>query len=311
MAIVKVALLQMIASGDDQQANLSKGDAFCRQAKERGADIALFPEMWNIGYTLPDPATPADHSAWRGHAIGPQSDFVMHFRALARELDMAIALTYLETWAPAPRNAVSLIDRRGAIRLTYAKVHTCDFNREAALTPGEEFYACDLDTEHGPTRVGLMICFDREFPESARVLMLQGAEMILTPNACELETHRIAQFRTRAFENMVGMAMANYAAPQANGHSVAFDGIALDDHGSREMCLVEAGGEEGVWLAEFDLARLRAWRARGVWGNAYRKPRSYPLLAAPTVEPPFVRADSRRSACPTIRPLNPGGDATS
>ena len=63
-----------------------------------------------------------------------------------------------------------------------------------------------------------MICFDREFPESARILMLKGAEIILTPNACEMEDNRICQFKTRAYENMVGVVLANYAAPQQNGH---------------------------------------------------------------------------------------------
>jgi len=105
-----------------------------------------------------------------------------------------------------------------------------------------------------------------------------------------LEPNRIGQFRARAFENMVGVAMANYAAPQANGHSVAFDGIAFDAHGSRETCLVEAG----VYLAAFDMARLRAWREHEVWGNAYRKLRAYQLLTVPAIVPPFDRADARR-----------------
>lgn len=48
--------------------------------------------------------------------------------------------------------------------------------------------------------------------------MLKGAELILTPNACTLEDHRIGQFKARAFENMAGLAMTNYAAPQQNGH---------------------------------------------------------------------------------------------
>jgi predicted amidohydrolase len=97
-----------------------------------------------------------------------------------------------------------------------------------------------------------MICFDREFPESARMLMLNGAGVILTPNACELDDTeaglgniRVAQFRTRAFENAGGVAMANYAAPQLDGRSVAFD--------VNGAALVEAGSEEGVFIAEFDL----------------------------------------------------------
>jgi predicted amidohydrolase len=294
MTVVNVALLQMAASGCDQQANLAKGEAFCRQAKSMGADIVLFPEMWSIGYTLPRVSAPHEQAAWWRHAIDSQDYFVRHFQALAQELNMAMALTYLEKRAHALRNAVSLIDRYGAMRLTYTKVHTCDFDTEAVLTPGEDFYVCTLDTEHEAIKVGMMICFDREFPESARVLMLKGAELILTPNACMLEPNRIGQFRARAFENMVGVAMANYAAPQANGHSVAFDGIAFDAHGSRDTCLVEAGEEEGVYLAALDMARLRAWREHEVWGNAYRKLRAYQLVTMPAVAPPFVRADARR-----------------
>ena len=52
-----------------------------------------------------------------------------------------------------------------------------------------------------------MICFDREFPESARILMLKGAEIILVPNACPMEINRISQLRARAFENMLGLVL--------------------------------------------------------------------------------------------------------
>lgn len=61
--------------------------------------------------------------------------------------------------------------------------------------------------------------------------MLGGAEIILTPNACEMEENRLCQFKTRAFDNMVGVALTNYAAPQNNGHSCAFDGIAFNHDG--------------------------------------------------------------------------------
>ena len=167
---------------------------------------------------------------------------------------MAIALTYLERWPGAPRNTVSLIDRHGEVCLTYAKVHTCDFDHlEASLTPGDAFPVCTLDTAAGPVQVGAMICFDREFPESARILMLHGAEVILVPNACTLEPNRLGQLRTRAYENMVGIALANYAAPRCNGRSAAYDPIAFDpddpaadEHGSRDTCIVEAGPEPGV-----------------------------------------------------------------
>ena len=82
---------------------------------------------------------------------------------------MSIAVTYLEKWnegKSSPRNTVSLIDRTGEIILTYAKVHTCEFDVESGLTPGEDFPICSLTTAKGEVKIGFMICFDREFPES-------------------------------------------------------------------------------------------------------------------------------------------------
>jgi predicted amidohydrolase len=178
--------------------------------------------------------------------------------------------------------------------MTYAKVHTCVFDVEAALAPGDDFHVCTLDTAQGPVKVGAMICFDREFPESARILMLKGAEIIVTPNACELEANRIGQFRARAYENMVGVAMTNYAAPQENGHSVAFDGVAFgEDEKSLNMLVIEAGESEGVYLARFAMERLRAYREREGWGNAFRRPNRYHLLTSPEVQAPFIRSDAR------------------
>ncbi len=141
-----------------------------------------------------------------------------------------------------------------------------------------------------------MICFDREFPESARILMLKGAELILTPNSCTLDDGRVGQFRARAFENMVGVAMTNYAAPQCNGRSVAFDAVSFEEPEgeARDTLIVEAGEGEGVYMAEFDIDKIRAYRERESWGNAFRKPRSYGLLTSRGVEPPFIRKSARR-----------------
>jgi predicted amidohydrolase len=324
MNVLTVALLQLAGGSADQARNLATGEAFCRRARTMGADIALFPELWNIGYTFDrhtaigapeqeqsfgdlwrapelwtaadievDPLSPALLERWQAQAIDRTGPFVSHFRALARELDMAIALTYLERWPGLPLNTVSLIDRHGEIVLTYAKVHTCDFDLpEMLCTPGDDFYVCTLDTAQGDVRVGAMICYDREFPESARILMLQGAEIILTPNACDMNTNRLGQFRARAYENMVDVAMANYAKP-GFGHSVAYDAIAFDANGARDTLLIEAGEREGIFLAEFDLDALREYRRREVAGNAFRRPHRYGALVAPDVAPPFVRVNAR------------------
>src|SRR5918911_1103528 len=255
MGLIKVALLQMNGCGFDRAASLRKGEEFCRRAHALGADIALFPEMWSVGMTFYDKRDEAARARWQAQAIARDDPYITHFRQLARELDMAIALTYLERWAGAPRNSVSLIDRRGTLALTYAKVHTCEFDVECALTPGDGFPVCALDTARGPVRVGCMICYDREFPESARLLMLGGAELILTPNACTLDAHRLGQFKARAFENMCAVAMTNYAAPQNNGHSVAYDAVAyaVEDGPPCDTLVVEAGAQEDIFIAAFDL----------------------------------------------------------
>ncbi len=288
--VVRVALLQMAGAGYDQAANAAKGEEFCRKASELGADIALFPEMWNNGYSFYAVETRQGEAEWLASTVEEAGEYVGRFRGLAKELRLAIGLTYLERWQPRPRNSFALIDREGETRLRYAKVHTCAFDRESALTPGEDFYVSEIETARGPVKVGAMICFDREFPESARVLMLKGAELILTPNACTLEENRLGQFRARAFENMVGVAMANYAIPQENGHSAAFSPVAFDENGvGLDTKLVEAGEAEGVFLADFDMEAIRELRRREVWGNAYRRPASYGILTDKRVEPPFDR----------------------
>lgn len=292
MNLLNIALLQIAPTGS-LAGNLEKGTAACRRAKELGADIALFPEMWSNGYRIY--GRPAEE--WKAEAISAESEFVRAFGRLAGELDMAVGVTLLEAWEGGPRNTLVLFDRFGERKLTYAKVHTCDFDVERNLTPGEDFYVTDLDTACGPVRVGAMICYDREFPESARLLMLKGAELILTPNACPMELNRLSQLRARAFENMLAVATCNYpdSVPDCNGGSSVFDGVAYlpELAGSRDTCLLQAGGEEGVCVAGLDLDMLRAYRGREVHGNAYRRPKKYALLTDIRIDEPFIRANRR------------------
>lgn len=144
-----------------------------------------------------------------------------------------------------------------------------------------------------------MICYDREFPESARILMLQGAEIILVPNACPMEINRLSQFRARAYENMCAIATANYAGGNldCNGHSTIFDGIAYAEESdkavSRDMKILEANSKEGIFIGEIDLDRLRAYRESEVQGNAYHRPEKYGLLVSNEIHPPFIRSDRR------------------
>lgn len=289
---LNIALLQ-IAPCPTLEENLEKGMLYCRKAKETGADIALFPEMWSNGYNIYD--RPVED--WKAEAISPESGFVRSFGELARELDIAIGMTLLEKYNDAPRNTLILFDRHGEKKLTYAKIHTCDFDVERNLTPGEDFYVTDLDTAKGIVKVGAMICFDREFPESARILMLKGAELILVPNACPMEINRLSQLRGRAYENMTAIATCNYpgTVPDCNGGSSVFDGVAYVpelDH-SRDTCILLADEREGVFTAELDLCMLRDYRQREVHGNAYRRPEKYAILTEKAISEPFIR-DNRR-----------------
>lgn len=297
MSKLKIAILQISPCGGPEE-NLEKGISACREAKEKGADIALFPEMWSCGYDIYD----RPPEVWKRDAISAEGDFVRAFGALARELEMAIGITFLEEFGNSqnpqnPRNTLVLFDRRGERRLAYSKVHTCDFGVERELSAGEDFYTATLDTSAGEVEVGAMICYDREFPESARILMLKGAELILVPNACPMEINRLSQLRGRAYENMTAIATCNYpeTVPDCNGNSSVFDGVAYlpELSGSRDTCLLQAGGAEGVYIAELDLEMLRKYRETEVHGNAYRRPEKYGLLIDRDIKPPFIRPDRR------------------
>lgn len=289
--ILKVALLQLLPE-KTQDAQLKKGLEACRKAKKVGADIALFPEIWNTGYHIAE-----DIEQLKADAVSVDSGFVQQFGRLAKELDMAIGITFLEKYELLPRNSVALFDRHGELKYVYAKVHTCDFGEECRLTAGDDFYVVDLDTAQGSVKVGSMICYDREFPESARILMLKGAEIILVPNACPMEINRISQLRGRAYENMVGIATVNYPKeqPDCNGHSTAFDGVVYlpELAGSRDTMILEAPEEEGIYVAEFDMDMIRDYRKREVHGNCYRHPKKYGILVEEKIVEPFVREDYR------------------
>ena len=292
MNLLKIALLQ-IAPCNTINKNIDKGIKYCRKAKEMGADIALFPEMWSNGYNIYN--RPIDE--WKAEAVSIDSVFVNTFGSAAKELNMAIGITLLEKYEKAPRNTFVLFDRFGERKLVYAKVHTCDFDVERNLTAGDDFYVTALNTACGDINVGAMICYDREFPESARILMLKGAELILVPNACPMEINRLSQLRGRAYENMLAIATCNYpeTVPDCNGCSSVFDGVVYlpEMDGSRDTCILQAGGKEGIYIAELDLEQLRYYRENEVYGNAYRHPKKYGLLVDTKIDKPFVRNDYR------------------
>lgn len=280
MASLTVALMQIPAVPEDPSLHLQNGLTACHEAREQGADLALFPELWQTGYPPAGYDSPTNdllsHSA-----VTQSSPFFQAFQQRAHETGMGIGLTYLESAPTGLRNTISLLGPDGRVLLNYSKVHTCAFDWEGKLQSGDGFPVVDFPLPGGSVRLGCMICMDREFPEAARMLMLNDAEILLVPNACELEQHRLHQVEARAFENMVGIAVANYPAPQQNGHSVAYSPIAFNnDEGSANMLLFEAGAEAGIHLVRFDLDAIRAYRAAEPWGAAFRHPETYGRLVS-------------------------------
>lgn len=116
MKNLKVALLQVMPE-DTLEGNMQKGLGCCRKSKTMGADIVLFPEMWSVGYNIPE-----DIAELKASAVSADSLFVSSFGKLAKELNIAIGITFLEKYDPLPRNTLCLFDRFGNNVLTYAKV---------------------------------------------------------------------------------------------------------------------------------------------------------------------------------------------
>jgi len=231
---------------------------------------------------------------WEKVALTQGDTGFVRYQELARESDIAIMLPYLERDGENFMDSAALIDRQGNAVLNYRKVHTVDKSWEIIFRAGEAFPVVELATKEGTVKVGCMICYDREFPEAARILMLNGAEIILIPNACGIDRNRLYQLQARGFENMLGVAMTNYPEPKNNGRSVAYNGMREKGNNDYDPTLALAGDEEGIFCADFDIDALRAYRAIEIWGDAYRKPRLYGKLIEDAPQEPFKRSNARR-----------------
>ena len=185
-----------------------------------------------------------------------------------------------------PRNSAFVVDKNGQILMKYSKGHTCAFADEACLESGDAFHVCDF---HG-IKLGIMICYDREYPESARVLMMKGAEIILIPNDCGSMKPRLNALSTRAYENMTGIAMANPNGENA-GNSCAFSPICWDRDGNcvDNVLLIADDRTEGLFYVEFDMDAIRFYREHEMMGNTYRKVKAYDVLLSKEIAYPFIR----------------------
>ena len=271
----RVAVLQMRSVNREYERNIKTIIKYMSDAKQNGADILLLPECFITGYDL----TIDNASAITENDLAPLCEN-------AKELNIGLVATALTQGKSNPQNSAFVISKDGKILMKYAKVHTCDFADEKVLESGTEFKVCDFDG----VKIGIMICYDREYPESARVLMLKGAEIILVPNDCGSMRPRLQALSTRAYENMCGVAMANPNGENA-GNSCAYSPICWDRNGECvDNTLLLADAEtEGLFYADFDMDAIRAYREREMMGNTFRKVKAYAELLNDEIQYPFVR----------------------
>lgn len=275
--IFKVAILQMRAKPHCLEKNTATVIEKIKESAQKHADILLLPECFLTGYDLP---------IVNEEALTEENSCFNRICSAAKTYGMGVVATAFTQGITKPQNTAFVIDKNGHAIMKYSKVHTCDFADEASLKPGSEFKVCDFDG----VKLGIMICYDREYPESARILMLKGAEIILVPNDCGSMKPRVQALSTRAYENMVGIAMANPNGIHA-GCSCAFSPICWDQDGQcvENTILMADNMTEGLFFADFDLDALRDYRKHEMMGNTFRKVKAYSDLLKDEIKEPFIR----------------------
>lgn len=275
--IFKVAILQARAENANIKKNVETIISSMKEASKNEADVLLLPECFITGYELP---------MTYEKSISCVDEVIFKICEVAKNHGIGVVLTSFTKGKEQPQNTAFVINKSGEMLMKYSKVHTCDFADEKCVEAGTEFKVCNFDG----IKIGIMICYDREYPESARMLMLKGAEIILVPNDCGSMRPRIQALSTRAYENMVGIAMANANGENA-GCSCAYSPICWDKNGiCVDNTIVLADDlTEGLYYADFDMDAIREYRNSEMMGNTFRKVNAYKGLLDPTISEPFIR----------------------
>ncbi len=273
-----VAALQCPLGGPRAD-NLARVEALVREAASRGANVILPPELFEGPYFCR-----VESPEWFAEARTLEDDeAVARMRALAKQLGVVIPVSFFERAGQAYFNSVAMIDDAGEVLGVYRKSHIPD-------GPGyeEKFYFRPGDTGFRvwPTRfgaVGVGICWDQWFPETARAMMLQGAEVLLYPTAIGSEPHEPDLDTRDPWQRaMIGHAVSNVVPVVAANRVGAEDGqvfygssFIADGRGDK---VAELGRTEtGVVVHTFDRDALA--RTRASWGFFRdRRPELYGVL---------------------------------
>ena len=264
---IMLAGVQLAGLKCEKERNLSRAEELIRAASEKGAQIVMTPEVVTTGFV-----GGADEVRMAESIPGPTTE---HFADLAKELSVHVLIGLSEMHDGEIRNAMAVLDPDGALMGVMRKVHINRYETPGGWRNGSEFPVWDFETPTGKMTAGIMICYDRELPESARLLMLKGADLIFNPLACGCPTDDIHRclLRTRAFENEAYVLVVNHAVPRHNGHSMGID--------YRGDIVDELDEEEGILIWEIDLDALNDHRQHGIYGPHHRRPELYGPLSDP------------------------------
>ncbi|MFC7393903.1 carbon-nitrogen hydrolase family protein [Scopulibacillus cellulosilyticus] len=196
--MVKIYLAQMQPILCEKDKNIEKIIGFIKEASIQKADLILFPELALTGYFTRN-RTEEMAETLEGPSINK-------IRMAAEEYRIKVILGYPERHDRKIYNSACFINHDGSIIGNYQKVHLWD-EETKYFSPGNGFNVWETDIG----RIGIMICYDTEFPETARTLALKGAQMILAPTANMLpyDKRQTIQIQSRAVDNQVFVATTN------------------------------------------------------------------------------------------------------
>lgn len=178
MRNVKVAAVQM-SLGTDVSENIKKAEAKVREAAVNGANIILLSELFERQYFCQE----RRYDYYDFAKSLEENDAVNHFKNVARELGVVLPISFYEKDVNVLYNSVAIIDADGTVLGVYRKTHIPDdhyYQEKFYFTPGNTGFKV-WDTKYG--RIGVGICWDQWFPETARAMAIMGAELIFYPTA--------------------------------------------------------------------------------------------------------------------------------
>ncbi len=290
MAMTKltVAALQLALGSEDESENIAAVSALVEEAAGKGAQVILPPELFSGPYFCREEKDEFFALA-RPTAEHPS---VIAMQALAAKLGVAIPTSFFERDGHHYYNTLAMIDAGGEIQGTYRKSHIPDgpgYEEKFYFRPGNDgFKVWDIPTESGTARIGIGICWDQWYPETARCLALKGAQVLLYPTAIGSEPKDAEMDTSRMWRRaMIGHAVSN-CMPVVAANRIGHEGsqeAGNNFYGHSFICdewgdYIEQFGrdETGVLIATLDLDAARKHRAS--WGFFRdRRPQLYGRIA--------------------------------